>query len=59
MKQSRLQEIVDVYTNGGDFTVEQERLVRLACENVERETRQDAVSATYDLANKLAQTPRD
>jgi hypothetical protein len=59
MKQGRINEIVLAYFPEGEFTDEQRCFARLACENVERETRQEAVSMAYDLANSLAQTPRD
>ena len=57
MKQSRIEEIIDTYTDD-TFSDEQKRIMRLACENVERETRQECVSKAYDLANELAKTPR-
>ena len=59
MKQSRIQQIVDAYLPKDEFSEETRRYARLACENVERETRQDAVSLAYDLANTLAKTPRE
>ena len=59
MKQKRIEEIVLAYFPKDEFTDEQRRFARLACENVERETRQEAVSAAYDLANNLAKTPRE
>lgn len=57
MKQSRIEEIVNAYADA-TFSEDQKRFMLLACENVERETRQDFVSAVYDLANKVAVKPR-
>lgn len=60
MKQKRIEEIVLAYfPEGGEFNDKHRRFARLACENVEREARQEAVSMAYDLANNLAKTPRD
>ena len=59
MQQKRIEEIVLTYFPKDEFSDEQRRFARLACENVERETRQEAVSAAYDLANMLAKTPRE
>lgn len=59
MKQKRINEIVLAYFPEDEFSDEHRRFARLACENVERETRQEAVSAAYDLANSLASTPRE
>lgn len=58
MKQERIEEIVLAYFPKGEFTDEHRRFARLACENVELETRQEAVSAAYDLANNLAYVSR-
>ena len=59
MNQERINEIIATYFPNSEFTDEQIRLARIACENVERETRQQAVSDVYDLANHLARTPKE
>jgi len=59
MRQKRIEEIVLAYFPKNEFTDEHRRFAQLACENVERETRQEAVSAVFDLANALAKTPRE
>lgn len=59
MKQRRIDEIVLAYfPDEGEFSDDHRRLARIACENVERESRQEAVSMAYDLANNLANSPR-
>lgn len=58
MEQRRLEEIVDAYLPKDEFGDDIRRFARLACENVEREVRQDAVSAAHHLANQLAVTPK-
>jgi len=59
MKQERIVKIVLAYFPEDEFTDEHRRLARLACENVERETRHEAVNAAYALANNLSKTPRE
>lgn len=54
----RIEEIIEAYFPKPEFTDDHRRFARLACENVERETRQEATSAAYDLANELAKSPR-
>ena len=53
MKQKRIDEIVLAYFPDDEFNDDHRRFARLACENVERETRQEAVDMAYDLISKL------
>jgi len=60
MKQKRIDEIVLAhFPKDGGFNDEVRTFARLACENVERETRQEAVNMAHDLVNSLAKTPRE
>jgi len=59
MKQARINEIITIYFPIDKFSDEQRDTARLACENVEREVRQEATSAVFDLANSLSKKPRD
>ena len=54
MKKSRIEEIINVYFPESEYDNDTRYKVWLVASNVERETRQDAVSSVYDLANALA-----
>lgn len=58
MTQSRLEKIVEAFTDE-TFTSEQKRCVRLACEDIERETRHGIVELLHQNTSKINRTPRE
>lgn len=59
MRYSEIQDILTLYTKDEGFTKDQIKIICTLCDVVERTTRQECVSAAYDLANKLAVSPRN
>ena len=51
--QSIIEHIVSAYFPSDQFSDETRRLATFACENVEREVRQDIAKNAYELANQI------
>jgi len=58
MSDKEVNEVIAAYFPSDKFSQKTIDLVRIACNNVERITRQRASSKAFDLANTLAQRPK-